>query len=267
MKCIGIALFIPEVFVPYTDNVAGIISLTQGSGHVKFGNMEKQKPKLSRIRKAGNLFGGILNLLGTAIVVFPEITAFVRKFTIIAWPLFIVFGSTLMIWGNWARICGWHKTIRYCIVGFPVFVLIAWLGWPWPRITGLFYKEIQVESEEKSSGTYWSGYMSEQDALKIWGYYIGLIRNWPPSEVAIREALQQFTRDGTLQVRWRRIGDNEWRYDLPIDSVNIVFEVNKYGPREYSEPKLFEREYYTSSIMSLGAANWKKPDWTLPDIR
>lgn len=147
--------------------------------------------------------------------------------------------------------------------------LIIWLEWPWPRVQSRFQSMVEKKYEPivDSTSIYWAGYMTEREALRVMGYYAALILNYPQSDVVVRTLIQETVRESNVQIRWRPIGTDEWRYDLPKDSVDAIFEIEKYGPRKFGEKKLFEREYYKSSVMVIGRANWKEPDWKIPQIK
>lgn len=146
---------------------------------------------------------------------------------------------------------------------------VAWLGWPWPRVQSQFQSGMESEYQPgvDSTSTYWSGYMAEREALKVMGYYVALIRGGPESEVLVREVLKSSVEEGRIPIRWKPITSRNWRYEVPKDSLGIIFEVEKYGPIHFDQPKLFEREYFRASLMVLSRAKWKEPDWKIPDFK
>lgn len=158
-----------------------------------------------------------------------------------------------LAWG-WNRI-RFHPKKRIAILIALCLSSGFWLGWT--RVGGLL---TDAAAERRSSSSTW---MVESDAIDTVQAFYNVIYNGTASRYQAKKHMEDWVKDGSLEIRWRLSGaDGEWRYDLPLDSIEIVLETLRFGSEAYSDALVFEREYYASNIRSHTRPLWPEPNET-----
>lgn len=123
----------------------------------RFGDMATER--LEKLKKIARWVGGILSVCANVLPFIPQLESGVATMVRVVWPILLIIFSAVMCWGFSGSKTSRDRGMFWGIIAVTAILLIAWLGWPWPRI----HTALADLSSPPLGRVYENEFMSEQE--------------------------------------------------------------------------------------------------------